>query len=331
MENISGLAKLMVPVEWLFSVLPEGASSYAEGIDYLFWFLIITTGILFLLVVVPMFLIIVKYRRRTPDQRAVSQKDHNFWLESLWTFLPFIYLGILFVWGFYQYMNMFIAPNDAMELRVIGQKWQWSVDYPKHDINIGGQGGEIVIPVGMPVKLIMSSQDVIHSFYIPNMRIKQDVVPGRYSTLWFEATKEGRYPVECAEYCGNEHSGMISVIVAVAPNEFAQWVEKQKSADQALPLPELGKKLYTKLGCNMCHSIDGSIKLAPSFKGVYGKMEELTDGSKVKIDDNYIKQSILFPQKQVAKGYPPIMPSFQGRVSERDILGLTEFIKSLSS
>jgi cytochrome c oxidase subunit 2 len=330
MDNLGELKSMAVPVEWIFSVLPKGVSTIAGGVSSLYWFLIITTGILFLLVVVPLGFILVKYHRKTPGQRALSQKDHNFWLESLWTFLPLIYLGILFVWGFYQYMDMYVAPNNAMELRVIGQKWSWSVDYPKDGINVAGEGAVVAVPVNQPIRLVMSSQDVIHSFFLPNMMVKQDVVPGRYSTLWFEATEVGEYPILCAEYCGDLHSRMFAKLVVMTPGDYAAWVEKQKNADQGIPLPELGEKLYTKLGCNACHSTDGSIRLAPSFKGIYGRMEELTDGSKVKVDDDYIRQSILTPQKQVAKGYPPIMPSFQGRVSERDISGLIAFIKSLS-
>lgn len=331
MENLNELLKMIVPREWLFSVMPLGASAHASEIDYLYWFLIITCTILFLLLVAPMILIVIRYRRKTPNQRAESQKDHNFWLESLWTFLPFIYLAILFVWGFWQYMDMYVAPNDAKELRVIGQKWQWSVDYPEEEINVAGVGTTIAVPVDTPIKLIMSSQDVIHSFFIPNLRVKQDVVPGRYSTLWFKANRVGEYPVLCAEYCGDLHSQMLAKLVVMPRDAYDTWVESLKGADQAMPLPELGKKLYTKLGCVACHSTDGTLKLAPSFKGVYGKMEEMADGSKIKIDDNYIKTKVLEPQRHVAKGFPPIMPTFQGRVSERDISGLIAFIKSLSN
>jgi cytochrome c oxidase subunit 2 len=331
MENLGELLKMVVPVEWLFSVMPEGVSTHATALDRLFWFLLITCGILFLSVIVPMIAIMFRYRRKTPNQRAESQKDHNFWLESAWTFLPFVYLTILFVWGFNQFLDMYIPPNDAKELRVVGQKWQWSIDYPKEEISVAGTGAEIYVPVNTPIKLVMSSQDVIHSFFIPNLRVKQDVVPGSYSTLWFEANKIGTYPVLCAEYCGDLHSQMLAKLVVVSDAAYATWLEEQKAADQEMPLPELGKKLYTKLGCVACHSTDGTIKLAPTFKGIYGKKEELTDGTFVTVNDDYIRQSILTPQKQVTKGYAPIMPTFQGRVSERDISGLVAFIKSLSN
>ncbi len=330
MENLNEALKMVVPVEWLFSVMPAAASLHAERLDYLYWFLIITCGILFLLVIVPMIMILVRYRRKSFHQRAESQKDHNFWLESAWTFLPLVYLTVLFVWGFNQFLDMYIPPNNAKELRVIGQKWQWSIDYPLEEISVAGEGAVVGVPVNTPIKLIMSSQDVIHSFFIPNLRVKQDVVPGSYATLWFEANKVGEYPIFCAEYCGDLHSKMMAKLVVMPQVEYAAWVENLKAADQEIPLPELGKKLYTKLGCVACHSDDGSVKLAPTFKNVYGKKEELTDGTFVTVNDDYIRQSILTPQKQVAKGYAPIMPTFQGRVSERDINGLIAYIKSLS-
>ncbi len=330
MENLNEALKMIVPVEWLFSVMPTAASIHAERLDYLYWFLIITCGILFLLVIVPLVMILFRYRRKSFDQRALSQKDHNFWLESAWTFLPFVYLTVLFVWGFNQFLDIYVPPNNAKELRVIGQKWQWSIDYPKEEISVAGQGAVVGVPVNTPIKLVMASQDVIHSFFIPNLRVKQDVVPGSYSTLWFEANKLGEYPIFCAEYCGDLHSQMLAKLVVMPPAAYATWVEGLKSADQEMPLPELGKKLYSKLGCVACHSTDGSIKIAPTFQGLYGKQEELTDGTFVTVNDDYIKQSILMPQKQVTKGYAPIMPTFQGRVSERDISGLIAFIKSLS-
>ncbi|MCA9507232.1 MAG: cytochrome c oxidase subunit II [Myxococcales bacterium] len=331
MENLSELLKMVVPVEWLFSVMPEPVSDHAAALDSLFWFLVITCSILFLSVIVPMVLIIFRYRRKKPHQRAESQKDHNFWLESAWTFLPFIYLTVLFVWGFKQYIDIYVPPHDAMELRVVGQKWQWSIDYPKDEISVAGVGTEVYVPVNTPVKLVMSSQDVIHSFFIPNLRIKQDVVPGSYTTLWFNAHKPGTYPILCAEYCGDLHSQMLAKLVVVPANVYSNWVEQQKAANLDMPLPELGKKLYTKLGCVACHSIDGSIKLAPSFKDLYGRKEELSTGAFVTVNDEYIRQSILTPQKQITKGFPPIMPTFQGRVNEREISGIIAYIKSLSN
>lgn len=329
MDNISELLKMVLPVEWLWSVMPVGASSQSNAIDELYWFLIISCTFLFLLVVVPMGFIMFYYRRKTPNQRAKSQKAHNFWLESMWTFLPLIYLAVLFVWGFYQYMDMYVPPNDAMELRVVGQKWQWSVDYPKNDISVSGVGAVIAVPVNKPIRLVMASQDVIHSFYIPNMRVKQDVVPGRYSTLWFNPTKVGEYPIFCAEYCGDLHSQMMAKLVVMPEAAFSEWCDGIKSANSDMPLTELGKKLYEKtLGCIACHTTDGKINIGPSFKGLYGKTETLADGSKRKVDDDYIRQKILTPQKTTVSGFANVMPPFQGRVKEREISALIAFIQS---
>jgi cytochrome c oxidase subunit II len=331
MDNLHELLKMVIPREWIFSVMPLAASIHADEIDYLYWFLIVTCGILFLLVVVPLGFILWRYRRKSMNQRALSQKDHNFWLESLWTFLPLIYLAVLFVWGFYQYLDMYVAPHNAMELRVIGQKWQWSIDYPKEEINVAGVGVTIAVPVNRPVKVVLASQDVIHSFYFPNGRTKADAVPGRYATLWFKADKIGEFPILCAEYCGDLHSQMLAKLVVMSDEDYQEWVDGIKAQSDNMPLPELGQKLIGKLGCTTCHSTDGSPKLAPSFKNLYGKMEELVDGTKVEINDNYISQKILTPQKTQAKGFPQIMPSFQGRVSERDISALIAVIKSLST
>lgn len=333
MDNISELLRTILPVDSLWSVMPVGASSHSTSIDELFWFLIVSCTLLFLLVVVPLAFIIFYYRRKDPKQRAVSQKDHNFWLESLWTFLPLVYLGVLFMWGFYQYMDLYVVPHDARELKVIGQKWQWSVDYADDDFSVAGIGAEIAVPVNMPVKLVMASQDVIHSFFIPNMRVKQDVVPGRYSTLWFKPTKIGEYPILCAEYCGDLHSQMMAKLLVLSEEDYAEWLMKNKNANQDMPLPELGKKLYEKtLGCIACHTLDGTVKIGPSFKDLYGSSQALSDGRTVKVDDDFIRQKILQPDRTTAKGYAPnMMPSFQGRVSERDILGLIAFIKSVSN
>src|SRR5580704_11485866 len=247
--DINELLKMVVPRKWLFSSMPEAISTHANSLDTLYWFLIISCTVLFLLLIVPLGFFLFYYRRKHPNQRALSQKGHNFWLESLWTFLPFIYLAVLFVWGFFQYLDMYVVPHDAKELRVIGQKWQWSIDYPVEEISVTGVGTTVAVPVNKPIKLVMSSQDVIHSFYIPNLRVKQDVVPGRFSVLWFKATKTGEYPILCAEYCGDLHSQMLAKLLVLEEEDYKDWVEKSKGQDQDMPLEKLGEKLYNKLGC----------------------------------------------------------------------------------
>ncbi len=334
MDNLNELLRMVVPREWLFSVMPVGASSHAHQIDYLYWFLIISCTILFLLLVVPMIWFVFKYRRKSPNQRATSQKDHNVWLEASWTFLPFIYLAVLFVWGFWQYMDMYVAPHDSKELKVMGQKWNWSVDYPEEGINVSGLGAEIAVPADIPIKLVMTSQDVIHSFYVPNLRVKQDVVPGRYSTLWFQANQVGVYPILCAEYCGNLHSQMFAKLLVLPRPAYDKWIEDRKAADNGLPPAELGKKLYSRKGCVACHTVDGNKHIGPSFKDLWGKSEEFEKGPSQIIDDKFIMNKLLNPQSTIAKGYvAPGAPSPMPKVAitANEIAAISAYIKSLSN
>jgi cytochrome c oxidase subunit 2 len=306
MDNVHKLLSMIVPRQWLFSVLPDAASDHANAFDVLYWFLIYSCGFLFLLVVIPLAIIVIRYHRKDVNQRALSQTDHNFWLESLWTFLPFIYLAVLFAWGFFQYLEMYVAPNDAKEIKIIGQKWQWTIEYPEEGISLSGPGVLFAVPIDTPIKMVMSSQDVIHSLFVPPYRIKQDVVPGRYSTLSFTPNKLGEFAVLCAEYCGLNHSLMLAQMKVLPQGEYNDWIAQQKNANQEMPLPELGKSLVEKLGCIACHSTDGSPKLAPSFKDVYGRKEELTDGSTVTVDENYPINN------RPKKATLPLCPAFKG-------------------
>jgi cytochrome c oxidase subunit 2 len=247
----------------------------------------------------------------------------------LWTTLPLIYLALLFHWGFLGYANIYTAPGNSKPLRVVAQKWMWTVQYPDDEIEVSGKGAVIGVPLNQPVQLTMSSQDVIHSFFVPNFRVKQDVVPGRYTQLWFEATQVGEFPVFCAEYCGDQHSNMMAIIKVMPQDEYKAWIDKVKSAGAALSPLDLGKKLYVSKGCNACHSVDGKPGIAPTFKGLYGHSVELQTGGPVTADDNYIRESILEPSAKIVKGFPPVMPTFKGQLSEADINGLIEFIKSL--
>lgn len=326
----------IVPVERLFSLLPEPAATQSENVDPLYRFLFWSGFVLFLTVVIPMTWFVIKYRRKKEGQKALSQKDHNKFLELLWTLSPLVYLAILFLWGFKGFMSLYMPPGNAKELRVVGQKWQWTVIYPNEDFSVAGQGAVIGVKLGEPVKLVMTSQDVLHSFFVPNFRVKQDVVPGRYTTLWFEPTQKGDFPVFCAEYCGDQHSNMMATIRVMDDEEYAAWVEKSKNANVGMSPKELGAKLFTQKGCNACHSTDGSVKIGPSFKGLYGSDQKLQSGKTVKIDDNYISHKLFDPQANVAVGYAPVMPSFKGQLKEdkehpeRDeVTALIEFIKSL--
>lgn len=329
MDRIEELMKTVLPVDGLWSLLPVAASDQAGFVDDMFYFITWSCVVLFLLVVVPMIYFAIRYRRKTPDQKPVGQMDHNFILEFIWTVLPIFYLGFLFYLGFIGFLDLYTPPLEAKELRVIAQKWQWTIQYPEEEISISGQGSVVGLRLNEPVKLTMVSQDVLHSFFVPNFRVKQDVVPGRYSTLWFTPNKVGEYPLFCAEYCGDEHSDMMAVIRVMNDSDYRKWVKEVKSQDQGLPPAELGEKLYARKGCNACHSLDGTVKIGPSLKGLYGKNEKLTNGTTVTVDDAYIRRSLLDPQAEIPEGFPPVMPTFKGQLSEIEINGLIAYIKSL--
>jgi len=282
-----------------------------------------------LIIVVPMIWFAIRYRRKSSHLQALTQKDKNHLLEIGWTIAPMFYLAVLFVWGFYGYLDLSLAPMGAKELRVVGQKWSWSVTYPGEGINVSGQGAVIGIPLGEPVKLVMSSQDVIHSFSVPNFRVKQDVVPGRYTTLWFNANKVGEYPVFCTEYCGVQHSNMLAKIKVMPKAEYASWVLETKNASVGLSPQKLGAKLYKDKACLACHTLDGSKSVGPSFKSLYGTTHQTVDGRQVTVDDQRIRQKLLDPRKDITMGYAPVMPIFKGQLSEADIIGIIEFIKTL--
>jgi cytochrome c oxidase subunit 2 len=220
---------------------------------------------------------------------------------------------------------MSTAPANAYEILVDGQKWNWTFTYPN-----GYADSMLHVPVDRPVQLVMSSADVIHSLYVPAFRIKMDVVPGRYSKAWFEATAPGEYELFCAEYCGTDHSSMITKVVVHPVGEFETWLEQASNFLETMSPVDAGRKLYQIRGCQQCHSVDGSAKTGPTLLGVFGKTETLTDGTSVVADENYIRQSILDPASQVVAGYEPVMPTYQGRIKDEEITVIIEYLKSLT-
>jgi cytochrome c oxidase subunit II len=312
---------------------PDQRSTAAGHVDSLFYYILGISIAFFVLIVCLMVLFVVKYRRR-PDQPPQPSPAHNNVLEAVWTGIPVFLVATIFVWGFYGYLDMRQPPANCYEIRVMAKKWSWAFGYPNGHVD-----NELHVPVGRPVRLVMSSDDVIHSLYVPDFRIKADVVPGRYTTTWFQATKPGKSWVFCAEYCGKEHSEMRSQVV-VHPTTaghpelvpFDRWLEEAANFLKRMTPVEGGKLLYQRRGCVQCHSIDGSAKTGggPSFKGTFGTEQQLADGKSVKVDENYLRESILEPLAKVRAGFKPIMPTYQGQLKNEEIDALIAFIKSLN-
>jgi cytochrome c oxidase subunit 2 len=298
--------------------LPRQASTIAPEMDYAWWLAYWISIPLFLVVVVPMAYFAFKYKRKSEDERT-SPIDHNLKLEIFWSLVPTVLLIWIFAVGLKGYANASIPPNDAYEIQVTGQSFNWTFTYPDGTVTT-----ELGVPTGRPVKLIMSSTDVIHSFFIPEFRVKQDVVPGQYTTLWFEATREIESAVQCTEYCGDGHSKMLTKVFSYPQPVFDQWLLNGGGLVE-LPPAQLGAKRYKAL-CTSCHSVDGTKIQGPSFKGLYGKQEKLQDGSTVTVDESYIRRSLLEPQAQIVDGYPPTMTPFP-YLKDKDIEGIIAFIK----
>jgi cytochrome c oxidase subunit 2 len=305
--------------------LPKPSSTFAKEVDDAYYITLWICVGFFVLVVGAMIYFAIRYKRKRDDERT-SPVDHNFRLEVIWSTVPAVLLVWLFYLGIKGYANAETAPNGAYEIHVTGQMWNWSFSYPS-----GDSADELYVPVNRPVKLIMTSNDVIHSFFVPEFRIKQDVVPGMYSTLWFTATATGDTAVECAEYCGDGHSLMLNTVHVLPEEEFDKFVANHLE-DPAHPLsPEVrGEKKYNST-CKVCHSIDGTRVTGPTFKGVWGRQETLEDGNTITVDESYVRRSLLDPQGQVVQGYPHTMPTFADPkvMSNRDIEGIIAFLKTL--
>ena len=311
-------------MEWLRSLLlPVAGSAYARQVDDLFFFITFLSAILFLLVTGLLVVFVVRYRRRRPDE-ITPHITENFKLEVLWTVIPLFLVMVIFFWGFHSYMLATVPPADALELQVTAKRWLWEFEYPDGTRTVN----EIHLPVGRPVKLVMSSQDVIHSFFVPSFRLKTDVLPNRYTELWFTPTVEGLHTLFCAEYCGTGHSDMAGKIWVDSQARYEEWREKGDETSQSMPLAELGRLLYTSRGCATCHSLDGTPGQGPSFKGIFGQQHRMTDGKTLMVDENYIRTSLLTPQAEIREGFQGIMPTFQGLLRDREILALIEFIKA---
>jgi len=304
--------------------MPSQASTTAGGVDWLFNFILYISLFFFLLIVGLMVFFVVRYRRKAGRQ-AEKTATHHTALEATWTIIPIILVLIIFYLGFTTFMNMSTPPSNTYEINVTGQKWQWLFTYPN-----GYVDENLHVPVGVPVRLIISSEDVIHSLFIPAFRVKKDAVPGRYTNAWFEATIPGEYEIFCAEYCGTSHSDMIAKVVVHPPGEFELWLENASDFLETMSPAEAGEKLFAARGCKQCHSIDGEAGIGPTFQGILGRRVVIEDGETITVEENYIRQSILDPQSQIVAGFEPVMPTYKGRLKDREITALIEYMKTLS-
>jgi cytochrome c oxidase subunit II len=306
--------------------MPNEASEFSSQLDGLFQFLMWISAISTIAIAGAIIYFCVKYRAtsREANEPAESQMDHSNTLEVTWSVIPlFLVIGV-FVAGFKQYVDLRTPPRSAYEVHATGQRWKWSFEYPE-----GLTHPELHVPVGRNVRIMLQSVDVIHALYIPEFRTKMDAVPGRYTEIWFKATKEGTYPVYCAEYCGTSHSDMLTRVIVHSPEGFQAWVAEEIKKIESMPLVDLGLLTFNQSGCSTCHSIDGSTKVGPSLKGAFGRQEKITGLGSIGVDENYIRESILEPQSKIVEGYPPSMPTFKGQLSDRRISGLIEYIKTL--
>jgi cytochrome c oxidase subunit 2 len=303
-------------------LFPERASTIAGEVDALYFFLVGLSVVMSVLIATLVVTFAVKFHRRHPDQ--VGQQVHGgLMLELAWTVVPFLITLVIFLWGAKVYFVMASPPEETLNIYVVGKQWMWKVQHASGQREIN----ELHVPVGRPVKLIMTSEDVIHNFSIPAMRVKGDVIPGRFVQIWFEPTRPGTYQIFCAEYCGTEHSGMTGQVVVMEPNAYQSWLSGGEGEGS---LALTGEKLFADLACNTCHRPDSSGR-GPVLQNVYAHSVQLEDGSAVTADENYLRESILTPAAKVTAGYQPVMPAFQGLVSEEQLLALIEYIKSLSA
>ncbi len=304
-----------------FRLFPDTASSVAGEVNTLYILMIVFTGGISLAIAAFLVYSAIRYHRKNENEMG-AQFRNNYWVEATWTILPFFFFMAMFAWGAKLYFDIERPPDNAIRMYVVGKQWMWKIQHPEGQREIDA----LHIPVGRPVELIMTSEDAIHSFYVPAFRTKQDVLPGRYTTTWFEATKPGRYHLFCAEFCGAKHSGMIGYVYAMEPREYQAWLTQGVSEGS---LASMGEKYFHQYGCSNCHHFDNAGR-APHLTELYNRPVQLSDGQTITADDNYIHQSILNPGAKIVYGYANIMPNFTGVLSEEQVIALISYIKALS-
>jgi len=301
-------------------LLPERASSIAGEVDALFFFILAVTLVFAVGISLALVYFAIRYRRRSEDERP-AEIHGSLLLELTWTIIPLGIVVVMFAWGARVYFHMNRPPDDAMTVSVVAKRWMWKLQHPTGQREIN----ELHVPVGRAVKLVITSEDVIHSFFVPAFRIKKDAVPGRYNTAWFRATKVGTYHLFCAEYCGTEHARMTGRVVVMEPEAYQTWLAGGPAPESPVAA---GEKLFTELNCITCHRADSAGR-GPVLQGLFGRAVKLTTGDTVVADETYVRESIVNPAAKVVAGYQPVMPTFQGQVSEEQLAALVAYIQSL--
>jgi cytochrome c oxidase subunit 2 len=292
----------------------------AKDVDLLFGFVVAVSVFFSLLIAGLLISFAIRYRRRSDDD-APEAIHGSLALELTWSLIPFGLAMIMFVWGASIFVSLSRPPDNALDVFVVGTQWMWKLQHMegRQEIN------ELHVPIGQPVKLTLTSEDVIHSFYVPAFRIKMDAVPGRYTHTWFEATKPGKYHLFCAEYCGTKHSQMIGTVHVMEPQDYERWLSGSLGDE---PPAEAGRKLFESLRCDSCHK-DAPDARGPSLHGIFGTQVALADGGMALVNEEYVRESILRPMQRVTKGYEPVMPSFDGQIGEEEILQIIAYLKTL--
>jgi cytochrome c oxidase subunit II len=305
-----------------FQFFPEQASKMAGQVDMLLIWLVWVTGAVTLGIAAVTIFFLAKYRKRATADRT-PPKSGSLPVEVTWSVIPFFIFVGFFGWGAKIYFDESEVPKNAMEVHIIGKQWMWKLEHMqgKREIN------ELHVPLGQTVKLVMTSQDVIHSFFLPAFRIKEDVLPGRYTTQWFQASKLGTYRIFCAQYCGTNHALMIGQVVVMTPTDFSAWL---KTGRETVSVAQRGEQLFHSFGCSGCHAAQAAVR-APLLEGIYDSQVPLADGRIVHADERYLRDCILLPNTQIVAGFDPVMPSFQGRISEDDLLAIITYLKSIGS
>jgi cytochrome c oxidase subunit II len=312
---------------WDFPLHPPADSSLATRVDLLFYAWLALGGLVTLVLAFLIVYFSAKYRHGSRANRAMATgaklRRNSHRIELAWIVAPLILFMVMFAWAADLYYVHAAPPANATEVYVVGKQWMWKLEH------VGGQReiDELHVPAGKPIKLVMTSQDVIHSFFMPVFRIKQDVLPGRYTMLWFTANKPGDFHVFCTQYCGTDHARMIGHVVVMAPADFARWLA---SGNGSQSMAQEGAARFRQYGCSGCHGASASVH-APKLEGLFGRRVQLSDGSSVVADERYIHDSVMLPRKDIVAGYEPIMPSFEGQIAEDDLLDIIEYIKSLQN